>query len=275
MQTVNNVITDLNITTSGTERSFDLRKHEQRRVDLYNQTKGSLKGYDCPDCMNRGDFAYLYEDNGYCEMASRPCKCMKIRESLYAIEKSGLSDVMKKFTFDSYTASADWQKYIKTKAESFVEENEGKWFYIGGQVGCGKTHICTAITIALFMQGKSGLYMLWKDKTAELKGLMNTESYDKKIDELKKAEILYIDDFLKTPNKNKPSSSDINLAFEILNYRYINKLTTIISSEWILSEVIAFDEATGSRIKEYTGNYLITISKNGEKNYRLRGQTKV
>lgn len=269
------MITDLNITTSGTEQSFDLRKHEQRRVDLYNQTKGSLKGYDCPDCMNRGDFAYLYEENGYCEMASRSCKCMKTRESLYAIKKSGLSDVMKKFTFDSYNASTNWQEYIKNRAMEYVNNHDDKWFYIGGQVGCGKTHICTAITIALFMQGKSGLYMLWRDKTAELKGLMNTESYDKKIEELKKAEILYIDDFLKTPNKNKPSSADINLAFEILNYRYINKLITVISSEWILSEIIAFDEATGSRIKEYTGDYLITISKNSEKNYRLRGQTKV
>lgn len=196
---------------------------------------------------------------------------MKIRESLRSIEKSGLSDVMKKLTFDSFNASTDWQEYIKIKAKSFVKDGKGKWFYIGGQVGCGKTHICTAVTIALFMQGKSGLYMLWRDKTAELKGLMNTEIYDKKIDELKKAEVLYIDDFLKTPNNNKPTSADINLAFEILNYRYINKLITVISSEWILSEVIDFDEATGSRIKELTGDYLLTVSKSSKKNYRLRG----
>lgn len=196
---------------------------------------------------------------------------MKIRESLHAIEKSGLSDVMKKLTFDSFNASTDWQEYIKIKAKSFVKDGKGNWFYIGGQVGCGKTHICTAVTISLFMQGKSGLYMLWRDKTAELKGLMNTDSYDKKIEELKKAEVLYIDDFLKTPNNNKPTSADINLAFEILNYRYINKLITVISSEWILSEVIDFDEATGSRIKELTGDYLLTVSKNSNKNYRLRG----
>lgn len=197
---------------------------------------------------------------------------MKIRESLHSIEKSGLSDVMKKFTFDSFTANTDWQKYIKNRAKAFVNSHENKWFYIGGQVGCGKTHICTAITIDLFMQGKSGLYMLWRDKTSELKGLMNTENYDKKIDGLKKAEVLYIDDFLKTPNKNKPSSADINLAFEILNYRYINKLITVISSEWILSEVIDFDEATGSRIKELTGDYLLTVSRKSTKNYRLRGE---
>ena len=265
------MISSLNIITNGTEQSFDPKKHEQHRVDLYNQTKGSLKGFDCPDCMNRGNFAYLYTENGYCEMVLRPCKCMKIRESLHAIEKSGLSDVMKKLTFDSFNASTDWQEYIKIKAKSFVKDGKGKWFYIGGQVGCGKTHICTAVTISLFMQGKSGLYMLWRDKTAELKGLMNTDSYDKKIEELKKAEVLYIDDFLKTPNNNKPTSADINLAFEILNYRYINKLITVISSEWILSEVIDFDEATGSRIKELTGDYLLTVSKSSKKNYRLRG----
>lgn len=262
------MINNLRITTNGTAQSYSPKDHEQRRVDQYNKTKGGLEGYDCPECNNRGNFARLYEDNGYYEMVMRPCRCMKIRKSLWAIEKSGLSSVMKKLTFDSFETSTTWQEYIKNKAIAFVKDNTDKWFYIGGQVGSGKTHICTAITISLFKQGKDGLYMLWKDKTAELKGLMNTEGYDKQISELKKAEVLYIDDFLKTPNKKPPSSADINIAFEILNYRYINKLVTVISSEWALSDVIVFDEATGSRIKELTGEYLLTISKSSKKNYR-------
>lgn len=254
------------MTTDGTVQSYNQKDYEQYRVDLYNKTKGSLEGYDCPECNNRGDFGKLDEDN--LVMVSIPCRCMKIRKSLRAIEKSGLSSVMQKLTFESYEVSNDWQKYIKNKAIAFINDSADNWFYIGGQVGSGKTHICTAITISLFKQGKDGLYMLWKDNTAELKGAMYSEGYDKEISKYKEAEVLYIDDFLKTSNKQPPSSADINIAFEILNYRYINKLTTVISSEWTLSEIIEFDEATGSRIKELSGEYLLTISKDSKKNYR-------
>ena len=42
------------------------------------------------------------------------------------------------------------------------------------------------------------------------------------------------------------TQGDINIAFEIINYRYINDLITIISSELLLDEIINIDEATGS-----------------------------
>ena len=255
---------DLKITANGQEQSYNQKDYEQYRVDLYNKTKGNLEGYDCPLCNNRGDFGKLNEDT--LVMDSVPCRCMKIRNSLRAIEKSGLSGVKDKLTFDSFESSTDWHKYIKDKATAFVKED--KWFYIGGQVGSGKTHICTAVTISLFKKGKDGLYMLWRDETAKLKEAMYSDGYDSKISKYKEAEVLYIDDFLKTSNKQPPSSADMNIAFEIINHRYISRLTTVISSEWILPEVIGFDEATGSRIKELTGEYLLTISKDSKKNYR-------
>ena len=86
---------------------------------------------------------------------------------------------------------------------------------------------------------------------------------------------MYIDDFLK-PIKNRdgeimpPSVADVNLAFEILDYRKNANLRTIISSERFIGEIIAIDEATGSRILEKTkSNYFINIKRDKKRNHRL------
>lgn len=56
--------------------------------------------------------------------------------------------------------------------------------------------------------------------------------------------MLYIDDFLKGSN----SENSLEIAFDILNYRYNNKLTTLISSELLMNELNAIDAAITGRI---------------------------
>ena len=72
--------------------------------------------------------------------------------------------------------------------------------------------------------------------------------------------------------KIKPSPADLNLAFEIINHRYVNReLVTIFSSEKSIDEIMDLDEAVGSRIYQRTkGNYLY-ISPDSKKNYRMGG----
>ena len=113
--------------------------------------------------------------------------------------------------------------------------------------------------------------MLWRDDAVVLKGMVNApEEYSQKITPLKKAKVLYIDDFLKVKKGSVPTSADINLAFELINYRYINKdLITLISSEWLAEEIVSIDEAVGSRIYERSKNYCLEFSGAG-KNQRLK-----
>jgi DNA replication protein DnaC len=83
--------------------------------------------------------------------------------------------------------------------------------------------------------------------------------------------VLYIDDFFKTESGKLPTTAEINIAFEILNFRYNNPdLVTIISSEKGMSELLEIDEATGSRIFERSKDYSISIAKDKNKNYRLK-----
>lgn len=237
------------------------------RAQVMNNTEGSLKGYNCNVCHNKG-IVYMYHGN---EIVSKDCECMKTRESLDRIKKSGLSNLLDKYTFDSYETGESFQKLIKGKAVNFLRTN-AKWFFIGGQIGCGKSHICTAIVGELLKQGKQARYMQWRDDVVKLKSHANSYEYEFLINPFKNAEVLYIDDLFKTRAGEFPTSADVNIAFEIINQRYINPdFITLISSEKTISDMLKIDEAVASRICEYAGEYTINISPDIHKNYRLRG----
>ena len=165
---------------------------------------------------------------------------------------------------------------IKKSATDFVKDAENKWFFIGGQSGVGKTHICTAITAEFLKLGKKAHYMLWRDEITELKtSITDVVFYKKTMHKLKTVEVLYIDDFLKNGKEKdgslqKPSPAEINIIFEILNSRYNSlNLFTIISSERLLSEIKNIDWAVGRRIEERCGkNYVWEIKPDKSKTYR-------
>ena len=60
------------------------------------------------------------------------------------------------------------------------------------------------------------------------------------------------------------------IIFEIINYRYYNCLPIIVSTEFTVDMLLAFDEGVGSRIYEMCKRYVVEIPKGIENNYRLR-----
>jgi DNA replication protein DnaC len=185
-----------------------------------------------------------------------------------------LKDIIKDYTFDKFVASEPWQKSIKAAAMDYADNPEG-WFFLGGQSGAGKTHLCTAICREFLLAGKRVMYMLWRDEIVKLKAMVNdSDEYRELIDRYKHADVLYIDDLFKTGKDKdnivqKPTAADVNVAFEIINYRYNNHdLKTIISSECTEDELLDIDEAIGGRIYERAKTF--TIAKNRERNYRIK-----
>ena len=71
--------------------------------------------------------------------------------------------------------------------------------------------------------------------------------------------------------KGKVNESDINIMFEIINYRYLNFLPIIVSSEFTVENLLGFDQGVGSRIYEMCKDYIVEIEKDVKNNYRLRG----
>ncbi len=227
----------------------------------YNDMQGALTGEDCPVCKNRGYVAVA--DDG--RMVMRECECIPRRRARKHLKSCGILNM---HTFAEFQADAPWQKEIKRKAEAFCESS-GAWFFIGGQSGCGKTHICTAILNELCTRGVGVRYFLWRDDSPRLKACINEPEYETIMREFKCAQVLYIDDLFKTRTGESPTSGDINLAFEIINARYVRALPTVISSERTLREILEVDEAIGGRIFECAREFCLNVSRSKDKNRRL------
>lgn len=237
---------------------------QQRQVDDYNRGIGELTGYDCKICNNKGYIAVLRGGN-FCLIE---CKCMATRRSEARLKRSGINPA---YTLQTFEQDEPWQRQFLGSAWKYVWHKAG-WFYAGGQVGSGKTHICTGIVRELIKQGHEARYMLWCDDSAAIKASIKyPEDYAALVEPLKTVDVLYIDDFLKTGG-GKPTAADFSLAFEILNARYNRaELITIISSEFYIGEILKKDEAVGSRIFERAGEAAQNIKRDPHKNYRLRG----
>lgn len=237
------------------------------RCRTFNSMVGTLDkndSYHCSCCHNKGVVWTVRND----EIVECSCpECFNVRRSLKLLKNSGLSEL----SFDNYNISYSWQKTVFDTVYKFAENSNGQWLYIGGQSGSGKTHLCTAaLRHLIYSCQRQAVLMKWAEVSKELKGIINESAYSEKMEYYKNADILYIDDFLKVKKGEYIKPADINLAFELIDHRYCSKLTTIISSEFSLDEIITADEATGSRIKQMTGSYALNIIPDIRKNYRLR-----
>lgn len=264
-----------------TGRSFDPPspvEAAQATANAFNAIQGNRHlqdGYLCDKCNNKGIFYKVkYDDDGNPYCVGTECECFPIRNTLLRMKKSGLKDIIKDYTFGKYIATEKWQESLKSAAMQYAQNPEG-WFFLGGQSGCGKTHLCTAICREFLLKGRNVHYMLWRDDVVRLKGLVNeSDEYKQLIEPIKTAEVLYIDDLFKTgkaadATMQRPTPADVNVAFEILNYRYNDpKSITIISSELLVDELIDIDEATGCRIFERAN--AMSIARNRARNYRLK-----
>lgn len=266
------------------QQRYDPVQRVKEEIETHNASIGYenlIDGIDCPKCKNRGNIAVPRENPRFhsVEFSLRDCSCMAARKSFRRLERSGLKNLIGRYTMDLFTAETPWHESMKKKAVDYIEGRGSEWFFAGGQVGCGKSHICTAICGELIRRGEEVYYMLWKDESTRLKSLVNDEElYNDAISRLKTVPVLYIDDLFKMQRtgkdgaKNMPTAADINLAFEIINARYMDETKkTVISCEWFIDDLVNFDEGVASRIYERSRASCIEISRDMKKNYRLTG----
>lgn len=249
--------------------SFDSAEYETRRVAAMNATPGQLTGYNCDRCKNRGYSAELR--GGY--IVSVECPCMEIRRSIRRARESGLGDLLEKHTFAAFQTPENWQKRAKQLAQEYAAEPDS-WFVASGASGSGKTHLCTAICRRLLADGRAVRYVIWRDAAREIKAAaMDNAAREKLVSPIRNADVLYMDDFLKTATGEVPTKADIELAIDIIGARYNMKATTILSTELSVDALLSLDQAMGSRIYECTKSGARFLSIAGEgRNWRLKQQ---
>ena len=225
--------------------------------------------YECSKCKDTG-YLFRTDENGV-EIACR-CECIAIRQARDIIKRSGISTEFQKKSFDDFLTKEDSRLVnAKTKAMLYVrhfvitEHDRYNSIMFYGQVGAGKTHLGMAICSELMKSGVPVIYMAYRNAVTRIKqNIIDEKSYHRELNQYTSARVLYIDDLL----KGRLTETDINILYDIVNYRYMNNMPIIISTEKAPKELLEFDEAIGSRLIEMCRGNIVQLQ-GKDLNYRL------
>ena len=250
------------------------RKLVEIQVKSYNESTDPPdgSGVNCSLCGNKGSVAVLDETGP--RMVVRPCACRSRRATALRLKACGMLERAKVLSFEAFRTDTPLQKRMKELALSWLEEKNGSWLAFCGQSGAGKTHLCTAAFVqAVARRSIPGEYMLWGPALREIKYDLPGKG-SALLERYKNAPLLYVDDLFKGRSDLPISDTELRLSFELLDHRYNNRLSTILSTERSFPQLVALDEAIAGRLRERCGPYLINIAPEAEKNYRFRGETR-
>ena len=224
--------------------------------------------YKCNRCR---DLTFIINDG-----VATPCECRAVKEAKDILRKSGISEEFRNKRFNNFNYTIENQvyeaykeAYMYTKNFKSLEKERCNSIMFMGQVGAGKSHLSLAIANELMEDGVGVVYMSYREVITRLKqNIMDEVYYHRVISKYKNARVLLIDDLF----KGKVTESDINIMFELLNFRYFNKLPVIVSCEKSIDEIMNIDEAIGSRLYEMSCGYVASFS--GKRlNYRMYGRS--
>lgn len=244
----------------------DLRRRMNNMLKLC-KVEDNQNEYDCSICEDRG---YVFKQDEYGYTVAVPCECLGKKQSIEKLNKSGLSDVFKKKTFKTFTATEKYQIEAKKKAIEYCNgfEKTNASIILSGQPGAGKTHLGIAIMLKLLENNIGCVYKEYTSMLINLKqSCMDQVNYIKELEKYINPRVLFLDDFL----KSKPSDADLKYIYKVINNRYLKQMPVIISTEKSINEIINWDEAVGSRLIEMSQGNIIEFKNNINNNYRLRG----
>ncbi len=261
------------------EQMFErIKKKMQDRTPMESHPSAPEDGINCAACNSSG---WVLEKHGDRESMSHCPKCWERRQVARRLKQSGVNPQdYERYTLDSFEEMrSEMAAKMKATARRFLDNHVkgGPGFGVFGKSGMGKTHLCIAVCQELTRRFKEPHYYF--SYRAEMPNLVKaarsfTDDYNAAMEKWKTCPNLYIDDLFKMSGNIKKGRlidverEDLQVIFDIINARYLNHLTTIFSSEYKVLDIIAVDEALGSRIYEMVSPYGIFVQ--GE-NQRMGG----
>ena len=204
------------------------------------------------------------------------CKCVEVKRCRKILENSGIAEAFRSRTIKDYIPKNELQSTTKSLIIDYIKNFENirklkeNSVALFGQVGAGKSHLVIAIGNALLKAGTGVIYMEYPSAITQLKQLIrDEEEFQKTLSRYKNAPVLIIDDLYKGMLRNgKVNESDLNIMFDLINYRYLKNVPILVSSEYRLKDLVYFDEAIGSRIGEMCKGRIIEFE-GKELNHRM------
>jgi DNA replication protein DnaC len=212
-----------------------------------DQNTGSYPGD--PNCRICGGVGFLRQDLpvDHPEFGKlQVCSCREgqikkqVREGLYKL--SNLEELTH-LTFENFEvrgqiglgpAQADSLERAFNHAQQFARKLEG-WLVLQGPYGCGKTHLAAAVANFVVDVGIPTLFLTVPDLLDNLRFSYNNPeaTFEERFEDIRKVPLLIMDDF---GTENATSWAQEKL-FQILNYRYINNLPLLITTNLSLNQL--------------------------------------
>lgn len=177
--------------------------------------------------------------------------------NLEAFRNKTFSNFETELSVSSYTRNVSASlAEAKGKAMSYAEKPHG-WIVYEGQVGCGKTHLAVAIAnVRLQSFGEQVIFITAPDLLDFLRssfGAREESSYEDYFERVRKVSLLVLDDL----GVENPSAWAKEKMFQLLNFRHINELHTVITTNTPLNEM---DPWLSSRLIDNSVVRLIKIN---------------
>ena len=204
-----------------------------------------------PNCPLCGGVGYLRQDLpvGHPDFGKAAiCDCRRqsvtdqVRNRLFSISHL---DELKDLTFESFkprgrqglgpmqSQSLEW---AYNHARQYASSLKG-WLLLQGSYGSGKTHLAAAIGNFAVQMGVPTLFLTVPDLLDTLRFAYDSvdTTFEERFDQIRNAQLLVLDDF---GTQNATGWAQEKL-FQIINYRYINKLPLVVTTNLSLDEIEA------------------------------------
>lgn len=162
------------------------------------------------------------------------------RDDLY---KLSYLEELSHLTFDNFKprgqiglgpAQAESLERAFNHSHQFAGNLEG-WLLLQGHYGCGKTHLAAAVANFVVDIGIPALFLTVPDLLDSLRFSYNNpeSSFEERFEDIRRCPLLIMDDF-GTENATPWAQEKL---FQILNYRYINNLPLLITTNLSLNQL--------------------------------------
>ncbi|MHB1701961.1 MAG: ATP-binding protein [Acidobacteriaceae bacterium] len=191
----------------------------------------------CPICDGSGMRVVTL---GSGEQVARKCDCQVAARNSRMLTRARIPRRYEHCSLDSYetrfpganrTLSAallTGRKFV----ESYPLENDGSGLLLTGAIGVGKTHLAVGILRALVLdRGATGIFYDYRELLKAIQNSFNPQVKTTELEILRpvfEAEVLVLDEL----GANKPTDWVWDTVAHILNTRYNDKRTTIITTNY-------------------------------------------
>jgi DNA replication protein DnaC len=217
-------------------------------ISSNTKISSSLGDPDCPFCSGAGylrhDLPIGHPNFGRLEI----CTCrnamvsQQVRQRLFSLSRL---DELSGLTFDTFQPRgriglgemhSHSLELSFNRARQYAGNLQG-WLLIMGGYGCGKTHLAAAIANFAVGMGVPTLFLTVPDLLDTLRFAYDAENvtFEQRFEEIRSASLLVLDDF-GTHNATEWAQEKL---FQIINYRYINHLPLVVTTNLALDQIEA------------------------------------